>query len=191
MLRVLHILLWVAAIPFSFSACQGKNKTTINVTCAPRFEQRGDFVYLVIRDSIHSYEVGYSMPPRVVFLPVSLDTNRIYTFTISEKPLKGTKFKSSTVLRVQADEKVIYDEEICEVHHTRMQQKKVPILYGLLMRSPDEPPWEDEQKLFPHRNEVVSGGCCPLPEKTEIIYLCNQCKMAYEQWRKQHPSTRK
>src|SRR5688572_27451792 len=65
---------------------------TVVITTTPRIEQRGQFSYLVIADTKHSFDISWGMPPDVQFIPVSLDTNRVYAFTVAQK-----RYRSITI----------------------------------------------------------------------------------------------
>ncbi len=190
MRKFLQLLLLVTLSQIAGSAAEGA-KDTINITATPKFEHRGEWVYLLIADSKHNFDIAWSMPPRFSLFPVSLQTNRTYTFTVLEEPYKDIKVPK--VIRVRQDDKVIYDQEICELHGTQMEYKTVRIAYGLIRPKPGEPSGEDEKRLFPHRREISFGGCCVEPDspKTEKVFVCGQCKAAYENWKKEHPNTKK
>jgi hypothetical protein len=126
------------------------------------------------------------MVPNVQFFPISLDTNQFYTFTVAQKPFYN--FTTPELQRVELAGQTIYDIEVCEVHKTRMEHKKVKILYGLIRLAPDEPSADTERRLFPHHREYSFGGCCVTPDspKTERVYVCSECKKAYEKWKSEN-----
>lgn len=135
--------------------------------------------------------------------PFLLDAGKVYTFTVEERPHpsfnritdEGAKekkepeyFFSPILIRVTDGEKSLFDLEMCEVHHCKMERKEVPISYGLIRLQKPLPTLEDEKALFPHRREYVMGGCIVMPgKKTETMYVCPQCKSAFVEWEKAHP----
>jgi hypothetical protein len=190
MCKLLQLLLVVLLGQFTVSAAE-RTKGAVSITTTPKFEERGQFTYLIIGDAKHSYDVAWAMPPGLSFVPVSIETNRVYTFTVVEEPYKSIKITKLT--RVQQQGKIIYDVEVCEVHKTRMEHKKVRIAYGLIMPSPGQPTADDERELFPHWREISFGGCCIEPDspKAEKIYVCSQCKVAHEKWTKNRQNPKK
>src|SRR5215211_6181016 len=96
------------------------------------------------------------LSPDVQFVPVSLDTNRVYTFTVDQRPYRSITIPE--LRRVRLDDQTVYDIEVCEVHKTKMDHQEVRISYGLPLPRPDEPSSEIERKLFPHCREYSLGG---------------------------------
>ncbi len=162
--------------------------TQVVITTRPRFADRGQFTYLLLADAKQRYEVAWAMPPKMQFVPVVLDTNRVYTFTLHEKPYRDITIPE--LLRVQADGQTIYDVAVCEVHKTKMELKEVRISYGL--PAPSVLPTDTERRLFPHCREQVLGGCVISPDspKTEKIYVCSECKSGYEKWKGENARTK-
>jgi hypothetical protein len=153
---------------------------TVVITTKPGIERRGQFSYLVIADTNHSFDISLGMPPDMPFIPVSLDTNRVYTFTVAQKP-----FHSITIPRlrkVQLSGQTIYDIEVCEVHKTKMEHKEVQIVYGLILPGRDGPSADTERRLFPRSREYSLGGCIVGEEKTTEMYVCSACKEALAWW---------
>src|SRR5262245_19679639 len=79
---------------------------TIVITTKPKFEQRDQFTYLALGDTNHSFSISWGMPPDRQFIPVSLDTNRVYTFTVAQRPFRST---IPELRRVQLGGQNIYD----------------------------------------------------------------------------------
>ena len=160
------------------------------VTAKPQFIQENEWVNLVLRDAGQEYKVGWGMGTNVHFVPVPLNTNETYTFTISQQSTDDVWF--SELQKVQQDGRLVYDVGICEVHHAPMQKKKVRIVYGLVEPSPGEPSFEIDAQLFPHRWEVSFGGCVDsfFSPRTEKIYVCSECKKAYQQWKVEHSASK-
>jgi hypothetical protein len=141
-------------------------------------------VYLILGDTNRTFKIALRMiSPDVQFVPISLDTNQVYTFTIQQRPHRD--FTVPQLRKVQLDGRTIYDIEVCEIHNAKMDFKEVPIGYGLPGPDPDGLTYQIERRLFPHRRERVNGGCCfsDISPKTEKIYVCADCKQAYEKWK--------
>ncbi len=153
---------------------------TVTIAAKPRFQTRGGLIDLVVDDGGQSFNILWGAAPSTYFVPVSLDTNRIYTFTVIHTP--HNRIKVPEIRRIQLDGQTIYDMEVCDVHKIRMQHRKVEIIYGLVRPEPSAPSSETERRLFPHRREFSLGGCIPGAEKTETIYICPECKKAYQRW---------
>jgi hypothetical protein len=80
---------------------------------------------------------------------------------------------------------------ICNLHHVKMQKKRVPVHYGLLVF--DDPYYTGELCYFPHAREYVNGGCV-LPsldfrKERAWRYVCPKCKRAQRQWAIAHPKS--
>jgi hypothetical protein len=160
----------------------------VTITARPTFEDQGQFTYLLLTNAQHSYRFLWGMPQKVQFVPVTLDTNRTYTFTFEERPYESITIPE--LHRVQQDGQIVYDIEVCEVHKTKMEHEEVPILYGLIRRSPDGPSSEEERNLFPHERECSFGGCTVGSQKTDWVYVCKDCKKAYEKWKADYKKTK-
>jgi hypothetical protein len=184
MRRFVYLLFTVLSC-VAVSAAERVSQTVV-ITTKPRFEQQGQFVYLVITDTNHSFDISWGVPPRVQFIPVSLDTNRVYTFTVTQRPFHNITIPE--LRRVQLHGQIIYDIEVCEIHKRKMEHKEVQIAYGLIMPEPDEPSPDAERQLFPHHREYSLGGCVVEPDspKTKRVYVCTDCKKAYNRWKTEH-----
>jgi hypothetical protein len=117
------------------------------------------------------------------FIPVTLDTNQVYTFTLIER-LKGGGVDVE-LIRLQPEGKAVIDLDTCEVHKVKMEYKPVPITYGLPVHGTNEPSLQTEQQLFPHYREFLEGGCVSDSDspKTGRLFVCRRCKADYEDWR--------
>ena len=177
------------------TACAAERAVhTVVITAKPKFEQRKQFVYLIISDTNHSCDISWAVPPSVQFVPVSLDTNRVYTFTVIEKEStlipKHLLFTNipiipiHRVLRIEDRGKLVWDHEVCEIHKTKMVHKEVKIVYGLPLTRRDDPSADIERRLFPHHREYSLGGCVIEPDspKTDKVYVCRDCTEAFEWW---------
>jgi hypothetical protein len=167
----------------SFQSTQSTLATKLSViTAKPRFKQRAGFVSLVVSDANQSFDIAWgAMVPKVQYLPLSLDTNVVYTFTVEQKPYR--EFVIPELHRVDFNGQTIYDIEVCEVHKVKMEHKEVTIHYGL-PRPVDKLSADIERQLFPHSREYSLGGCVISPQspKTTETYVCGRCKEAFEWW---------
>jgi hypothetical protein len=169
------VVLWAALGGFAAFA-EGE----VVITTRPRFEDQGQFTSLILSDGDQSWNILWAMPPKMQFVPVTLDTNRVYRFVVHKEPRGDLRIPK--LLKVQLDGQTIYDIEVCEAHKTIMEPKAVRIAYGLVRPEPDAPPADTEQQLFPHRHEYLSGGCVVGPERWGTVYVCRQCKEAFQWW---------
>jgi hypothetical protein len=190
------------------AAALGETNSLIVITAPAKFELRGDSTYLTISDSKHSYDFLWAYRPQYkwAFSPqrniytgiVSLETNHVYTFTvIEEDPSLDSLHKDHLLIktpiprvrRIEDHGKLIWDREVCEVHWIKMDFRNVPIVYGDRLRPvPGEPTSDEELRLFPHRLEVYygGGGYGSDSPKTNKVYVCSECKKAYEKWKSEH-----
>jgi hypothetical protein len=73
--------------------------------------------------------------------------------------------------------------DICEVHHVRMEKKKVQIVYGLMAATPFSLAYHAAStNSFPHADDVAGGGCIVDTPKWVMIYSCPECEMARKHW---------
>lgn len=163
---------------------------TVTITARPKFVPDGRFVDLVMSDAEHTVSVGWGMPPDVWFIPVSLDDEQVYTFTVTQQ--ESHDFSAPKLQRVEQDGRTIYDITVCEVHQVKMAYRNVPIVYGLIGPEPGDPTAEEAKRLFPHRHEVAFGGCVITPDspKREHIYVCPACKQAREEWKRERQASK-
>src|SRR5690349_9170777 len=82
-------------------------KPPVVITAPAKLEHRNDWIYLIVSDSKHSYEIAWDEE-------VALQTNQVYVFTIIEEPFMRNAFLPR-VTKVQQDGKTIYDREMCEI----------------------------------------------------------------------------
>ena len=61
--------------------------------------------------------------------------------------------------------------------------------YGTVWPPPSEADRNAGRLLFPHGREFAFGGCAVGPDspKSESVYVCGDCKKAYQKWKKEHP----
>lgn len=80
---------------------------------------------------------------------------------------------------------------ICNLHHVKMQKKRVPVHYGLLVF--DDPYYTAQVCYFPHAREYVNGGCVvrSLDAKKDraLRYVCPVCKRDQRTWAVAHPKS--
>jgi hypothetical protein len=189
MLTIVRLFLSFAFGHFVVGAAE-KSAPLIIITAPAKLEPPGEFIYLTISDAKHSYELPCVFRPPYNG-PVAFESNRVYKFTVIKVPYKTGRLFSQ-VVKVEQDGKMIYDREVCEAHHVKMERKEVKIVYGLIVRDAGGPTSETAQRLFPHRHEISFGGCVIMPGslKTEKIYVCSECRKAYEKWMSQNQKTK-
>jgi hypothetical protein len=178
----------------------GQTNTSIVITAPAKFKAHGAWTYLTITDTKHSYDFLWTISPHG-YAPagvVSLETNHVYTFTVIEEDpglnclLKDyllTKTPIPRLRRIEDHGKLIWDREVCEVHWIKMDFRDVPIVYwDRRSPPPGEPTRDEELRLFPHRYELYFGGGSHGSDspKTNNVYVCSECKKAYEKWKLQH-----
>jgi hypothetical protein len=184
--------LLISVFIFSGRMCSAAEPSQAFVmTVVPKFNVRGEVVRLSVADESRSFEFLWSVAGVGIRIgSITLATNRTYTFTL-RSDLTASRYvdvpydfsKKAALVRVEEGGQLLWDCEICEAHETQMDKKLVPVLYGLLRRDKNTPTAEQDLRLFPHRHEFVSGGCVGGSEKTAEIYVCNECKAAFERWR--------
>ena len=164
---------------------------TITITAKPRSEPLAKF------DSntnlARDHHAGCGIPPHIRFVPVPLDTNQVYTFTVFQRKIGGSgrfpTFTLTELRKVQLAGQTIYNIEVCEVHKTRMAHTDVPIRYGMIPRSP-EPRDAAGRPALPHHREYKLGGCVVMPKETEKVYVCDDCKKGFEKWQEEAAKAR-
>ena len=73
---------------------------------------------------------------------------------------------------------------VCEVHDMLLKGDIVPLGYGLVLHRPAFK--RAKNRLFPHSNSYVMGGCVVQPENaTEVLY-CPKCRQAESAWLNAH-----
>lgn len=184
-MRTLAISSLIALGCFQLTATE----SLVVITSKPRIEQRGLFTYLVIADANQRLEMVWGMPPEIKFKPVTLEADRVYVFTVAQKPHRSITIPE--LRKVQLNGETIYDIEFCEVHKTKMEYRALPIGYGLVGYVDIEPAPEIERQLFPHRREHLDGGCVVSPSspKSEERFVCMDCKASYEKWKAENKKT--
>ena len=198
-------LLLALALPFALRGCLERSPT-VTITAPAKFERRptsisspGDdfsYVYLRIFSGTRSYDVYWGLDwgdHAMSFFPVELAADKEYDFTLAQEPPTSEddvdgNFPVPHIVRIVqwphfAGGPVLYDREICEVHHCRMKRSELPIAYGMLatLYTADE-----FKTLFPHSQKFVAGGCIAGDRKTDLIFVCPQCGKAYANWLKIH-----
>jgi hypothetical protein len=183
--------LLIAFLTFSGRMCPAAEPgQTIVMPVVPKFIVRGGWITLSVADDSRSFEFAVGEGTRLG--SITLATNHTYEFTLRVDLMNEANFrdlpydftKKVALLRIEERGRLMWAHEICEVHKTNMVKKVVPIFYGFPHRDKDEPTLEEERRLFPHRHEFVGGGCVVRGEKTSERYVCDECKGAFEHWRK-------
>jgi hypothetical protein len=152
-LRTRRIILQLCFILAGYASAGAESSgDTLVITSKPKFEQRGESIYLVLADRKQSCDILWGLASRKIpFRPVTLDTKRTYTFVVAQKPFRSLSIPE--LRTVLLDGQTIYDIESCEVHKTKMDHKEVRIFYGLIPRGAEQPSMDTERRLFPHRYE--------------------------------------
>ena len=75
---------------------------------------------------------------------------------------------------------------VCPVHKAQMRIARAPIVYGLLMVRPTDPPRDVRSREFPFALDYLAGGCVVGDYTEAKIYICPDCQHAEKQWRKTH-----
>ncbi|HYV28823.1 MAG TPA: hypothetical protein VFA77_14905 [Candidatus Eisenbacteria bacterium] len=188
-MRAICQLVLLLLIANQLTAALGQTQQPIVVTAPAKMKWEFRSMYLCISNAEHSYEIPWGCPPRNSPTGVvSLQSNRVYTFTVVEEEFDlmpkhpmHTNILIPRVLRIEDRGKLVWDHEICEVHKSKMVLKTVRIVYGY---GGGEPRFDEDSRLFPHRCETASGGCVVTENspKATKIYVCSQCKEAFKQW---------
>lgn len=115
-------------------------------------------------------------------------TVEVETTTIAEcegvSPVLATDFANKRIklyhlAKVRDGDRVLYNRELCKKHQCRMKRVEVPIHYGL----PDfDPEFEFISNNAPNAREYILGGCCQMPRKSDLKYVCPECKKAVQEW---------
>ena len=78
---------------------------------------------------------------------------------------------------------------ICNLHQVRMQKRRVPVHYGLVVT--DDAYYLAQLCYFPNAREYVNGGCdipsLDVQKERAWRYVCPACKRAQKQWALAHP----
>lgn len=186
-----------------------------DVTAIPTFERGRNFAYLLIADGnavirfCWSSELSNEDEGRKPHhhYPVTLAEDSRYVFTIEDWAYsygeeadwaEGFHLDSQTqkptldrLVRISRKGKVLFDREVCEIHHRKMERIDVPIRYGYIIKEGKEPTFEQLQTRFPHYKDVILGGCCGVPGRTTLRFVCPDCKAAHKKWEKTASPTKK
>lgn len=158
----------------------------ISISAKPRFELRQNGVgFLVVGDTGRLYRIGWPILPTNRLPAAILHTNRVYSFVLAERPFDDWTIPELRSVRLEGE--TLYDIEVCEVHKTKMELKEATMVSRHGVPAPGEPSYDEEQQLFPHRREFFHGWR-PQPEgpKAEQIFVCHECKKAYDSWKENH-----
>ncbi len=195
MRRIIHLVL-ILTLAQSVSNAADTAWSPVIIESPARFETRDGQLYLYINGTNRAYLLPWGTSPSMPLhysTSISLESNRVYTFTIITEDFKkpdAPTVRRSTVVKVERDGKIIYDREVCEVHQIRMEYRQGWIVYTYMLPGPGEPSEVIEQRLFPHRKKHSFGGIDynPGTPRKGDVYVCSQCKEAYEKWKTEHAS---
>lgn len=195
----LLLLLWIGCGILTREA-DGADPTTVTVTAVARFVSTPngpEFLELYYRDQKYQIVSGFDGKRT---LPCPIAAGQTYQFILTYEdhfgwPLKAAPgqpaFSSpylTVLVRVGQGERLLYDREICEVHHRRMSRREVPIEYGLSGGFDEAiPSLEEQRAAFPHALEFRSGGCIVGAQKTAQVFVCEECKRAHRVWLSRQP----
>ena len=169
---------------------------TITVTAKPRSGPPANRDSLSATNFINrDYFTGCGIPPHIRSVPVPLDTNQVYTFTILQKTIvrkeRLHKIGITELRKVELGGETIYDIEVCAAHKTKMTWTEARVAYGL-MAGTHEPRDAAGRPSFPNHREYKLGGCMvgPGSPKTEKILVCSECKKGFERWKEEEAKSR-
>jgi hypothetical protein len=75
------------------------------------------------------------------------------------------------------------EENICELHQVPLEEREVPLRYGLQMQDPAR---QVKQDLFPNAHSYGLGGCMLPEEPIPTMPVCLECREAERLWREIH-----
>jgi hypothetical protein len=188
---IIPVLVSLAAL----AACE-QDVATTRLTAKPHFVAREDanfsdsFLSLMIEDSGQFFELPLGRVTDPQPLRLRLDTEVTYVFTIGER--RDWPFKTS-VLKIEHEDGLVYDVEMCQLHNAKMTLETVEIKYGLMMPSQDDIETAGaSRRLFPNRREALYGGCGVNEDSPRRgkRYVCSSCEAAYSDWLAQRRQSR-
>ena len=74
---------------------------------------------------------------------------------------------------------------MCEVHHVKMKQESIPVVYGLPVRDEEtQRMWEAERLYFPNAKNIKLGGCIVSDNSPDsaVTWECHLCRRARNEW---------
>jgi hypothetical protein len=89
------------------------------------------------------------------------------------------------LVRVKQAGTVVYDESVCEVHKAPMQRTTAEIDYGLYGAASKADAFCDRE--YPHHADSIRGGCLVGDVKFAVHYVCRECVVATERYKREHP----
>jgi hypothetical protein len=177
------------------AAWTGREKTFTGIA---EFKEEGETSVLIFRDSGSVIAVPWSskfLRPRAPVI-----AGRKYHLTLREDestdldvPIAfvsdrlhdshGARVADSDFYRLRRitdESKTVFDESVCEVHHTRMKLVEANVEYGMIGT-------ETSEVEFPHHRDWIRGGCVVGDVKRAEHYVCSQCVAASEKYKREHP----
>ena len=85
------------------------------------------------------------------------------------------------------DSKSLSENSLCEIHHLRLKNTLLPILYGKF--SLDNEYEVDKSQFFPKANEGSVKGGCIIEESSpreKIELVCDRCTEIRQEWLKRN-----
>ncbi len=180
--------------------------TVVTFEDVPRFERFEGKTYFSVSDGTESFRVFWSYwrdpaPPRYPsdYERIALSEGQRYRFTFafddelsSSTDFNATvtapgvpndgrylpldHFRIATLRKLEQNGVVLFDQDYCPVHDRRMEVKRVPVVYGLLV------PVEPVATKFPHNDRLVRGGCVGGEEKRRPALVCGDCATGLTAW---------
>lgn len=83
------------------------------------------------------------------------------------------------LIRITDGSKTVFDESVCEVHHTRMKLVEANVEYGMIGV-------DSSEVEFPHHRDWIRGGCMVGDVKRAERYVCSECVVASEKYKREH-----
>ena len=120
------------------------------------------------------------------------DTNDVITIKIEET--KAARSTAPLNPYISETNGISY----CALHHVRLREDGVPIVYGLVKFDKDFRKVRDE--FFPNAFDVSYGGCVPMPvissnltvsssiATNTIVKYCRMCRDSKKKWESEHPA---
>jgi hypothetical protein len=187
-----RLFLFLMVLTLAAVAADERERVIMTFSAPVKFEKRDEATFLTIADEkrkvnlIWSYEMRDKQTMHLI--PAPLEEGKIYEFALEHERVAGGVLINPQLVSIAQGGRVLYDRTLCRVHQKKMERKEVPIVYGLAPRRPEDPPHEVETKLFPFRLEVAYAGCIPGPRKTELVFVCPDCKAAHVEWTAKNPA---
>ncbi|MEY2542076.1 MAG: hypothetical protein QOI22_1678, partial [Verrucomicrobiota bacterium] len=104
----------------------------------------GELCTIVVRD-----ERPLNLVPLIVFRSDREHRNR--------EAMAADMFAVYPLIRIEQESRVVWDNSICEVHHTKMEHTTAPIVYGLYWPTPSDDVCDAR---YPHHFDYAWAATC-------------------------------